>query len=80
MIMIDVMIPALDRILDFEIDPGVAVKELEERIVRLTEEKEEVTFDPGSKMLFFMRTGDFLQPGLSMTEQGVGNGDRLILV
>lgn len=80
MIMIDVLVPALDRILDFEIDPGIAVTELEERIVRLTENEEERKFSPGRKLLFSMKTGDFLKPELTAVEQGVGNGDRLILV
>lgn len=80
MIMIDVLVPPLDRAFDFEVDEGIDVERLREDVERLIEAKEKMLFSTKKRQMFLYRKGDFLRDGITLTNQGVINGDRLILV
>jgi len=80
MIMIDVLVPPLDRIFDFEIDDKVDGRTLREKIEKLIEMKEKVKFSLEKRELFLYRIGDFLDEGRPLESQDIRNGDRLILI
>lgn len=80
MIVIDVLVPPLDRAYDFEVDENEGEVYLTKKIGSLIEEHDKVRFSPGKRELFFLRGECFLDSAKSLKEQGVSNGDRLILV
>lgn len=80
MIVIDVLVPPLDRAYDFEVDENAGEEYLTQRIGCLIEEHDKVRFSTGRRELFFLRGECFLDGAKSLKEQGVSNGDRLILV
>ncbi len=80
MIMVDVLVPPLDKVFDFEVDEKIEPKELREDVEELIAKSERVTFGVGQREIFLYRIGEFLQEGRSLKTQGVINGDRLILV
>ena len=80
MIMIDVLIPALDEVYDFEIDRRIGVREFTEKVKGLVEDREEMCFDDKERLVFFADRGEFLSNEGSLESQGVDSGDRLILI
>ena len=80
MILIDVLVPPIDRIYDFEVDEDIDVESLREKIETLVSKKEKIIFNADGRELFLYRKGDFLKGHLSLAKQGILNGDRLILI
>jgi len=80
MILIDVIVPHLERTFDFEVDESMDVESLKDIIEGLIEENEKVRFSRNKRAMFFYRIGDFLNGNIPLVSQGVRNGDRLILV
>lgn len=80
MIMIDVLVPPLDRIFDFEVDETVDGRTLRTKIEKLIEMKEKVRFSLEKRELFLYRIGDFLNETETLNSQDIRNGDRLILI
>lgn len=80
MIMIDVLVPPLDRAFDFEVDEKICPMNLIEDVERLIESREKVHFSLEKRELFLYRLGEFVKAELPLNIQGVVNGDRLILI
>ncbi len=80
MILVDIQVPALGQVYDFELDETSKVKELAEDIPELVSCEERLFCENGKDMcLYSMGTGKILEQDKSLEEQGVSAGDRLIL-
>lgn len=80
MIMIDVFIPSLYRVFDFEIDKKIVTKNLIEDIRNIVEKQVGLKYCDSPYALYSYRKGEFLKNGSLIEEQGIRNGDRLILI
>lgn len=78
--MVDVLVPPLEEVFDFELDDRIDEKSLRENIEELISRDKKVIFQVAKREIFNYRMGEFLEEGKSLKEQGVMNGDRLILV
>lgn len=81
MILVDIAVPALDEVFDFELDGEAGVNELIKRIAALiaqlkTDHKEEAE----DLYLYHFRQKRILNPQMTLKQQGVQWGDRLILL
>lgn len=80
MILVDVQVPALDKVFDFELDEEVKIKSLLDEIPELIAKKQKKQMHSGEKMyLFALERELLLREELTLKEQGIGNGERLIL-
>jgi len=81
MILVDIQIPELERIYDFELDEEARLQEVLEEILCLTARKENISLkDTGHMQLFALRQESLLDKGGTLKGQGVEAGDRLILI
>lgn len=80
MIMIDVFVPHLYRAFDFEVNEKSLAEDTLNNIKMITEKYLKTEFETPPKALFDFRQGVFLKKGTSLCEQGITNGDRLILI
>lgn len=81
MIMVDVEVFLLDRIYDFELDENAAAGEVKEKIVKLIEENLKIRRAEGEEMeLYALRREKILNDKMTSAQQGVQNGDRLVLI
>lgn len=81
MIMVDVEVFLLDRIYDFELDENAAAGEVKEKIVKLIEENLKIRRAEGEEMeLYALRQEKILNDKMTSAQQGVQNGDRLVLI
>lgn len=80
MILIDVLVPPLDEIFDFEVDETIDAQRLRKDVEGLIENKRKVKFSTSGRELFLYREGEFLKEQGSLKSQGLINGDRLILI
>lgn len=78
--MVDVLIPPLEDVFDFELDERIDARTLRENIEELISREKKVIFQVTKRELFNYRMGEFLEEGRPLKEQGTINGDRLILV
>ena len=81
MILVDIQVPVLDRVYDFELDERRKVEDLLREIISLIEEKENLT-SCGKKELYLyaIRLGSVLKRETELGAQGIKSGDRLILI
>lgn len=82
MINVDVYVPAMDRVYNFNLDEESRVSVLVEEISELICQKEHSSLD-GEKERFIMGSVDKevnFNPGFSLREYSVKNGEKLILV
>lgn len=81
MILIDVQIPVLDRIYDFELDEDSMAGVLMEEIIALISKKEHLTVNGGKEMyLYSLGQENVLKNDRTLRQQGICDGDRLILI
>ena len=81
MIMVDIQVPMLDRVYDFELDEEKKTQELVEEIVSLVEERERLQpFEKKEMYLYALRQECVLRRNEGLAVQNVKNGDRLILI
>lgn len=81
MIMVDVEVFLLDRIYDFELDENAAAGEVKEKIIKLIEENLKIKRAEGEEMeLYALRQEKILNDKMTSAQQGVQNGDRLVLI
>lgn len=79
--LIDVLVPALDSYYDFEIDEETETEKLTKEIILLIEEKEKIKCrDKKRRYLYAPDQDCLLKPEKNLTEQGIKNGDSLILI
>ncbi len=80
MIFVDVQIPALDKVFDFELDEEVRIKQLLDEIPKLIAKKTKKKIYCNEKWyLYALEREALLQEELTLKEQGIGDGERLIL-
>lgn len=82
MINVDIYIPALDEVKDFELDETVAVSQIlnEMREILAKQEREELGQQTEGLLLCIPKEERILSPHLTIQMCGVKNGDRLMLV
>lgn len=78
MILVDIQVPEVDGIYDFELDEDTAAGEIARAAAELTALWEGLL--AGEKMsLYAVERGIVLKDELTLKQQGIGNGERLIL-
>ncbi len=81
MILVDVQIPAMDRVYDFELDEELTAKVAMQDIQMLVSKLEKVS-ERGKEdsYLYSLRQDSILKREETLKQQGVRDGDRLILI
>lgn len=81
MILVDIQVPVLDKVYDFELDEETKVELLIEDILELIAEQERLTCrNKGDMYLYALGQERVLEAGKSLKQQGVCAGNRLILL
>ena len=81
MVMIDVEVPALDRVYDFELAKETVAEEITAKIVTLILQNSGLRKSGAEEFcLYGLRQAKILNPDLTLMEQGVQSGDRLVLI
>lgn len=82
MIIAEVFVPSIDKTYDFKFDEDVIVSVVAEEIGAIICQKEQcnVLGDKDNIMLFKAETNQILSMGLSLYENGIKTGDRLMFV
>lgn len=82
MVMVDVEVPATDRVYDFELDEESCVRELIDAMVALIVGQEKHSEVKGRELLYLyaLRQEKVLNAKMNLIQQGVRNGDRLVLI
>lgn len=78
MILVDIQVPEVDGIYDFELDEDMAAGEAARAAAELTALWEGI-FAGESMSLYAQERGIVLKDELTLRQQGIGNGERLIL-
>ncbi len=80
MILVDVQIPMLDKVFDFELNEEIKAGKVIEDISLLAAQQEKLTCKNVKEMcLYVLGQEKLLEGNLSLRQQGVRAGDRLIL-
>lgn len=81
MIMVDVEVFRLERVYDFELDENAAAGEVKDKIIKLIEENLRIKRAQGEEMeLYSLRQEKVLNDKMTPAQQGIRNGDRLVLI
>lgn len=81
MILVDIQVPLLDEVYDFELDEETQVWELLGEITALIARKEGILLkEEGNLRLYAMRQDRLLDKNASLRQQAVEAGDRLVLI
>ncbi len=82
MINVDVYIPSMDEVLDFQIDEDVMVSQVVNEMVEILAKRtrEEIPSGQDAFMLVLVKEKRVLPRILTLQQCGVINGDRLMLV
>ena len=81
MILVDIQVPMLDRVYDFELDEELKAGDLLEDILMLIIREEECSQSKRAGMaLYAVRQERILNQEKTLQYQGVRDGDRLILI
>lgn len=81
MILVDLQVPVFDRVYDFELDEQLKVEELLKDIVILVGREEACSQSREDGMaIYAVRQERILDPLRTLQQQGVQDGDRLILI
>ncbi|MDE5908412.1 MAG: EsaB/YukD family protein [Lachnospiraceae bacterium] len=81
MILVDLQVPVFDRVYDFELDEQLKPEELMKDILMLIGREEACGQSKEAGMaLYAVRLERILDLGRTLHQQGVRDGDRLILI
>lgn len=81
MILVDVQVPAMGQSYDFELEEEMSVGEAIAEVVSLIADREKWRVCSGEKMYFyFPRREILLQDEFSLRQQGIQNGEKLMLL
>lgn len=81
MILVDIQVPVLDKIYDFELDEEASVDMALEEILELIARREgSICDEPGKMYLYVPGQEGILAGGETLKQQGIGDGARLILI
>lgn len=81
MITVDILVPIIGKTYDFSLDENTLVETINEEVVDLIVQKEACGVTGSLSMhLFFHEKRTILDHNKTLRGNGVGNGDKLILV
>lgn len=81
MILVDIQVPAVNRVYDFELDEEMPAKEAVREVARTIAEKEKMDCCTEDKMcLYAMNHEKILNESCSLKQQGIKSGERLVLI
>lgn len=81
MILVDIQVPVLNKVYDFELDEEIKTELLIEDIMELIAAQEHLTCkSKGNMCLYALRQEKVLEAGKSLEQQGVAAGEQLILL
>lgn len=82
MILVDIYIPSIDEVFDFELDEQARVQQLTKEIIEMISQKTKSKFlgDSEEFILYNMTKKYPLRNEVSLLAGGVANGDRLMLI
>ena len=81
MIMVDIYIPEIGQVYDFEMDEEKTVGTVQKEIMELIAEKEKLSVpEETSMMLYALQNAEILSNHRTLKEQGIQSGDKLILL
>lgn len=81
MMMVDIQVPALERVFDFELDEALKTGELLDDILALICKKAACRLGKSAEMsLYAVRLERILDRGKTLQCQGVRDGDRFLLI
>ena len=82
MIIVNVRVPALEKVYNFSLEETAKVSDLIEEIVELICQKERISFGGSLEemVLCSVESGEQCDKGRSLADYGVAGGDELILV
>ena len=79
--LVDIQVPVLDEVYDFELDEEVKIKEALGEITALIAAKERISIKDGDNLqLYALREDMLLDREASLRQQAVRDGDRLVLI
>jgi len=80
MIMVDIYIPEIGQVYDFEMDEEKTVGTVQKEIMELIAEKEKMSLPKDASMtLYALQNAEILCNHRTLKEQGIQSGDKLIL-
>ena len=80
MIMVDIYIPEIGQVYDFEMDEEKTVGTVQKEIMELIAEKEKLPEPKETGMaLYALQNAEILSNHRTLKEQGIQSGDKLIL-
>ena len=80
MILVDVQVPMLDQVFDFELNEEMEVEKVIKDISLLAAKQENLICKNGKEMcLYVLGQEKLLERNISLRQQGVRAGDRLVL-
>ncbi len=80
MILVDVQVPMLDQVFDFELNEEMEVEKVIKDISLLAAKQENLICKNGREMcLYVLGQEKLLERNISLRQQGVRAGDRLVL-
>lgn len=81
MILVDIHVPAMDKTFDFELDEEMPAGRITEKIKSLVACQEQIGFDQEEKMFIYsLGKEKVLSDAYTLKEQGIENGERLVLL
>lgn len=82
MILVDIYVPALDQVYDFKVEESCTTVVIAEEVCEMIQQKEQLLADSEEEraVLFDEKTQRMLPPEQTLSECGIGDGRRLILV
>ena len=81
MIMVDIYIPEIGQVYDFEMDEEKTVGTVQKEIMELIAEKEKMSLPKDASMtLYALQNAEILCNHRTLKEQGIQSGDKLILI
>ena len=82
MIIVEISVPSTDGTYEFKLDEDVPVSMIIDELCSVISEKKRCSMPAGTDgfMLFSVEKSNLLSSGLTLFENGVINGDRLILI
>lgn len=80
MIMVDIYIPEIGQVYDFEMDEEKTVGTVQKEIMELIAEKEKMSLPKDASMtLYALQNAEILCNHRTLKEQGIQSGDKLVL-
>lgn len=81
MILVDIQVPSMNQVYDFELDEEMPVGELIREVMEIIAQKEKADYEKEDKMyLYAIQHECILKEGDSLKSQQIRSGERLVLM